>query len=132
MYRRPERMPSPSLKEGWDGADLSFIPRGMRGVFGRQGFGEADAQRPGHAFAVRRIGVVAVAHVPLLDEQFRIAHGARRVFACRLLICGRHQPPQLARLRVIIVVEFALVVVVDRAVDGQGGSLRAGVSCHSP
>ena len=108
----------------------------MRGVFGRQGFGEADAQRPGHAFAVRRIGVVAVAHVPLLDEQFRIAHGARRVFACRLLICGRHQPPQLARLRVIIVVEFALVVVVDRAVDGinpRDPSLaiarKAGVTC---
>lgn len=118
------------------GSDLSFIPRGMRGVFGRQGFGEADAQRPGHAFAVRRIGVVAVAHVPLLDEQFRIAHGARRVFACRLLICGRHQPPQLARLRVIIVVEFALVVVVDRAVDGinpRDPSLaiarKAGVTC---
>ena len=94
---------------------LSPIPCGAGGVIGREGLGKRKPQSLGHALAVGGVGTVAVADMALLDKYLRIAHGAGRVLTSGLLVFGRHQSPQLARLRVVVAVEFALVVVVDLA-----------------
>ena len=98
----------------------SPIPRWMGGVFGREGLGEREPQSLSYAFAIRRIGAVAVADMALFDEDLRIAHRAGRVLASGLFILRRHQPPQLARLREVVAIEFALVVVIDLARNSQG------------
>jgi hypothetical protein len=49
-----------------------------------------DAQRLGHAFAVGRIGLHAVADVANLDLLRGIAHRAGGVLEQRLLLFGRH------------------------------------------
>ena len=55
---------------------------------------------------------MAVADMSLFDKEFRIAHCACSVLACGSLILGRHQSPQLARLCIIVAIEFSLVVVI--------------------
>src|SRR5699024_1241205 len=37
---------------------VAGVPRGMRGVFGREGLFERDSERLGHAFAVCRISII--------------------------------------------------------------------------
>ena len=99
----------------------------MRRVFGPEGLFERDAQRLGHSLAVCRVGIVTVARVALFDEQLGIAHGARRIFAGGFPVFCRHHAPQQAGLREIVAVQFALVVVVNVAVHGQGRLFEGGV-----
>ena len=58
----------------------------MGGVFGGEGFGKGESEGFGDAFAVSRVGAVAVANVALLDEHLRIAHSTRRVLASGSLV----------------------------------------------
>ena len=99
----------------------------MCGVFGFERLFERDSERFGHTLAVGRVGVVAVTHMALFDEQFGIAHGARRVLAGRLLVLGRHYAPQQSGLGEIIVVQLAFVVVEYVAVHGQGRLFEGGI-----
>ena len=47
---------------------LSPIPLWMGGVLGGEGFGEGEAEGFGNAFAVGRVGTVAVADMALFDK----------------------------------------------------------------
>ncbi len=51
-----------------------------------------DAQRFGHAFAVGRVGLQAVADVADLDLLRSIAHGTGGVLEEHLLLCRTHGP----------------------------------------
>ena len=46
----------------------------MGGVGGGEGFGKGESEGFGDAFAVCRVGAVAVADMSLFDKEFRIAH----------------------------------------------------------
>ena len=65
---------------------LSPIPLWMGGVLGGEGFGEGEAEGLGDAFAVGRVGTVAIADMSLFDKDFRIAHCACSILASRSLI----------------------------------------------
>ena len=97
----------------------SPIPRWMGGVFGREGLGERESQSLGYAFAIRRIGAVAVADMALLDEELRIAHCSCRILARGSLVLGCHQAPQLTGLCVVVAIELTLIVVIDLAINLQ-------------
>src|SRR5260370_12209654 len=71
---------------------------------------ELDAQRLGNTLAVGRIRLGAVADIPLLDVQFRVAHGTRRVLEQQLLLRRRHLPEQIAELLPMIVVDAMVPV----------------------
>ena len=58
----------------------------MGGVIGSEGFGKGESEGFGDAFAVCRVGAVAVADMALFDKDFRIAHCACRILASRSLI----------------------------------------------
>ena len=60
----------------------------MGGVSGGEGFGKGESESFGDAFAVCRIGAVAVAYMALFDEYLRIAHSACCILASRLLVFG--------------------------------------------
>ena len=47
---------------------LSPVPLWMGGVLGGEGFGEGEAEGLGDAFAVGRVGAVAVADMSLFDK----------------------------------------------------------------
>ena len=105
---------------------LSPIPFWVGGILGGKSFGEGESESFGNAFAVCRVGTVAVADMSLFDKEFRIAHRACSVLTSRSLILRRHQSPQLARLCVIVAIEFALVVVID--LTRNRGPIRTGAS----
>ena len=71
---------------------------------------EIDAQRLGDAGAVGWIRLGAVADIPLLDVQFRVAHGTRRVLEQQLLLRRRHLPEQVAGLLPMIIVDAVVPV----------------------
>jgi len=71
---------------------------------------EIDAQRFRDACAVGRIGLRTVADIPLLDVQFCVAHGTRRVLEQQLLLCRRHLPEQVAGFAPMIVVDAVVPV----------------------
>src|SRR5260370_38726846 len=52
---------------------------------------------------VCRIRLGAVADVPLLDVQFRVAHCTRRVLEQHLLLVRRHLPEQVAGLLPMVI-----------------------------
>src|SRR5258707_5683697 len=64
---------------------------------------ELDAQRLGNTLAVGRIRLGAVADIPLLDVQFRVSHGTRRVIVQQLLLLRRHLPELHAALVPMVV-----------------------------
>ena len=99
----------------------------MGGVLGSEGFGKGEPEGFGNAFAIGGVGTVAVADMSLFDKDFRIAHCACRILASGSLVLGRHQSPQFARLRVVVAIEFALVVVVDLARDRQRRLFQVGL-----
>ena len=91
----------------------------MGGVGSGEGLGKRQAQCLGDAFAVCRVGAVAVADMALLNEYLRIAHCTGGVLASRNLILVAHQSPQLARLCVVVAIQLSLVVVIYLATDCQ-------------
>src|SRR3984893_12470083 len=77
-----------------------------------------DAEGPCDSGSIGRVGLGTIGDVPLLDVQASIAHCSRRVLEQPLLLRGRHQPEQIARLFPVIVV--GVMVVVGRlAFNGQ-------------
>src|SRR6202011_4904181 len=57
-----------------------------------------DAEGPCDSGSIGRVGLGTIGDVPLLDVQASIAHCSRRVLEQHLLLRGRHQPEQIARL----------------------------------
>ena len=58
----------------------------MGWILGGEGFGEGEVEGFGNAFAIGRVGTVAVADMSLFDKEFRIAHCACRILTSRSLI----------------------------------------------
>src|SRR4030081_3857156 len=79
---------------------------------------EIDAERLGDASAVGGIGLVAVDDLPLDDLDRHACPRCLVVMKERLLLVGRHQPEQVARLT-IVVVAVAVIVAVGIARDFQ-------------
>ena len=55
----------------------------MGRVLGDESFGEGEPESLGNAFAVGRVGTVAVTDMALFDKEFRITHCACRILASR-------------------------------------------------
>src|SRR5258708_16121310 len=79
---------------------------------------EIDADRLGDAGAVFGIGSVAVDDLPLDDLDRHALHRCLVVLKELLLLAGRHEPEQVARLT-IIVVAVAVILAVGVARDLQ-------------
>ena len=88
---------------------------------------EIDAQRLGNASAVFGVGPVAVDDLPLHDLDRHAFHRYLVVLEELLLLVGRHEPEQVARLT-IIVVAVAVIVAVGVARDLQRWLAEAAAS----
>ena len=116
-----------------------------------RGFAAGQAEGAGDTLAVGRVGAQAIGDVPLLDVQACIAHRPGSVIEQHLLLGGRHQPEQIARLLPVIIIgvmvvvgrfafngqsrlgEFGLVVPQPGAVRVEaGGAAEIAVDSHLP
>src|SRR6266436_514456 len=102
---------SPSMSGDDEDAQPTSSPDISAGLLGCDHLRfELDAQRFRNACAVGWIRLGAVADIPLLDVQFRVAHRACRILEQQLLLRRCHLPEQISRLFPMIVVDAMVPV----------------------